>query len=54
MEKNMSIGCNVCDCEYHHKSEDYCTLSHIQVVQHDAPANSCEQTDCSSFKKCNC
>lgn len=52
MEHNSSIGCNVAECKFHCKSDDYCTLSKIQVVKHSASANSADCTDCASFQKC--
>lgn len=48
--KNMSIGCNVSECKYHAKSDDYCSLDHIDVTHHNHPAKSVEETDCGSFK----
>lgn len=50
-EHNESIGCTVTECTYHCKSDDYCTLDHIEVIKHDANAQNVESTDCGSFEK---
>lgn len=47
---NKSIGCTVHDCRYHAQNEDYCTLNAIQVVNHQTPATTKENTDCGSFE----
>ncbi|SFD14333.1 DUF1540 domain-containing protein [Clostridium uliginosum] len=52
MDHNSSIGCNVSECKFHCKSDDYCTLNKIQVVKHTTTANSTESTDCGSFQTC--
>lgn len=50
MRHNESIGCTVTECEYHCKEDRYCTLDHIEVVKHEAKANTKECTDCGSFR----
>ncbi|HWQ77622.1 MAG TPA: DUF1540 domain-containing protein [Anaerovoracaceae bacterium] len=50
-DRNSSIGCTVTECRFHGKSEDYCTLSKIEVVKHSGTAETVEQTDCGSFKR---
>lgn len=50
MIMNMSIGCRVKACEYHHPQEAYCTLEHIEVGQ-STKEPSCHGTDCKQFKK---
>lgn len=47
---NSSIGCTVKDCMYHAQTDQYCTLSKIQVVNHHDPAVTKESTDCGSFE----
>lgn len=47
---NQSIQCTVDECQYHAKSQDYCTLDSINVVKHQNRATSQEETDCGSFK----
>ncbi|TDT52069.1 DUF1540 domain-containing protein [Fonticella tunisiensis] len=49
-EINQSIGCNVTECKYHAKSDEYCSLPHIKVVHHHHPAKTVECTDCGSFE----
>lgn len=51
MNHNDSIGCNVAECKYHCKDDDYCTLSQIMVTKHTTQASTVECTDCSSFEK---
>lgn len=51
MNHNSSIGCNVSECEYHCKEDDYCTLEKINVVKHSQRADTVESTDCGSFKR---
>ena len=51
MIKNESIGCTVPECRYHNKSENYCTLSKIEVKKHEPLAKTKECTDCGSFEK---
>ena len=48
---NNSIGCNVTECKHHAKSQNLCTLNHIEVVKHKEPATCPECTDCGSFIK---
>ena len=50
MLMNMSIGCQVKDCQYHHGQGAYCTLEHIQIEQ-SAHEQSSYNTDCKQFKK---
>ncbi|MFA6807876.1 MAG: DUF1540 domain-containing protein [Eubacteriales bacterium] len=50
MNHNESIGCNVTECKYHCKDDNYCTLSKIQVIKNSNTANTQECTDCASFK----
>ena len=50
MEKNLSIGCSVNNCEYHSTSENYCTLDKIMVGTHEKNPTKIECTDCQSFK----
>ena len=49
MKKNESIGCTVTECRNHTNGEQYCSLEKIQVVKHNASANTVEHTDCGSF-----
>lgn len=49
-ETNHSIGCNVEECKFHAKNEDFCTLNRINVVKHEKSAKTPECTDCASFK----
>ncbi len=46
---NMHIGCNVNECKYHGRDQDYCTLDKIMVVKHH-DAKTVECTDCGSFE----
>lgn len=48
---NDSIGCNVTECKYHAKNEDFCTLEQIKVVKHELKASSVGCTDCGSFER---
>lgn len=48
---NSSIGCEVTECAYHCKDDNYCTLDKIQVVKHSQRADTVECTDCGSFRK---
>lgn len=50
---NASIGCTVRDCKYHAQEQQYCTLSKIQIVNHNDPAVTKESTDCDSFETKN-
>lgn len=50
MDMNKSIGCNVNECKYHYKKDNYCTLNHIEVTKHEAMAKTTECTDCGSFE----
>jgi hypothetical protein len=49
MEKNSSIGCTVNNCTHHAQSENYCTLSKIEVGTHESNPTQIECTDCTSF-----
>jgi hypothetical protein len=51
MSCNKSIGCSVEPCKWHGKSENYCTLSKINVGTHEANPKQKECTDCESFEK---
>ncbi|MDF2655671.1 MAG: hypothetical protein K0R19_2145 [Bacillota bacterium] len=51
MNHNSSIGCDVTECRFHCKEDNYCTLDKIQVVKHSQKADTVEHTDCGSFKK---
>ncbi|WP_234117360.1 DUF1540 domain-containing protein [Clostridium hydrogenum] len=51
MNHNESIGCQVTECKYHCKDDNYCTLENIMVVKHESQAKTVECTDCGSFKK---
>lgn len=51
MEHNSSIGCNVTECRFHCKEDNFCTLNKIDVIKHSRAADTVEQTDCGSFKK---
>ncbi|ADL51891.1 DUF1540 domain-containing protein [Clostridium cellulovorans] len=47
---NNSIGCIVNECKFHSR-DNYCELERINVVKHEATANTVECTDCGSFEK---
>lgn len=47
---NKSIKCSVTQCENHCSTEDYCSLSSIQVGTHEANPTMVECTDCNSFE----
>ncbi len=47
---NKSIGCTVSQCSHHCGSENYCSLSKIQVVTHEENPTVVQCTDCSSFE----
>lgn len=49
MDKNSSIKCSVQQCKHHASSENYCTLSAIQVGTHEPNPKVPECTDCLSF-----
>ncbi len=49
MQKNESIKCSVHQCKYHNHSENYCTLSSINVGTHETNPTVVECTDCQSF-----
>lgn len=48
---NDSIGCNVAECKYNDREDNYCTLQKIQVTKHESVAKTVECTDCGSFEK---
>ena len=50
MNANKSIGCTVTQCAYHCKSQNYCSLSQINVGTHESNPTMVECTDCNSFK----
>ncbi len=47
---NKSIKCTVTQCQNHCGTEDYCSLSSIQVGTHEANPTMVECTDCNSFR----
>jgi hypothetical protein len=49
MEANKSIGCSVKQCRYNENSQEYCTLSQIQVGTHEQNPTQVQCTDCNSF-----
>ena len=49
MEKNLSIGSTVNNCQYHAQTTDYCTLNKIEVGTHETNPTKVECTDCKSF-----
>lgn len=48
---NKSIECSVASCEHHCSSQNYCSLSKIQVGTHETSPTQSQCTDCMSFKK---
>ena len=48
MDKNSCIRCNVSNCEFHAKNDDFCSASEIEVGPHYA--NSSNDTVCHTFK----
>lgn len=50
MDVNKSVGCTVSQCAHHGKSQNFCTLSQINVGTHEANPTMVECTDCNSFK----
>ena len=48
---NKSIACTVSQCMHHCDSENYCSLSQIQVGTHEANPAVDQCTDCQSFRK---
>jgi len=48
-KKNESIGCTVNNCTHHAGTENYCTLTKIQVGTHESNPTKVECTDCQSF-----
>lgn len=49
MSKNPSIKCSVQECKHHACSENYCTLTSIEVGTHESNPTVPECTDCKSF-----
>lgn len=49
MGKNDAIKCDVKQCKYNYKTEDYCTLEQIQVGTHEKNPTVVQCTDCNSF-----
>lgn len=47
---NKHIECEVKQCAYHAKNENYCSLDKIKVGTHEANPTECKCTDCESFK----
>ena len=47
---NKSIGCTVTQCAHHCGSENYCSLSMIEVVSHEVNPTVVQCTDSSSFE----
>ncbi|MGG7162901.1 DUF1540 domain-containing protein [Clostridium ihumii] len=54
MSANKSIGCTVNQCKHHDGSENYCTLTQINVSTHESNPTQIECTDCASFEKKSC
>ncbi|MEG2353797.1 MAG: DUF1540 domain-containing protein [Clostridium sp.] len=50
MAKNSSIKCSVDQCKNHDCSENYCTLSVVEIGTHEANPKMTECTDCKSFQ----
>ncbi|MDK2919891.1 MAG: hypothetical protein PWQ37_2624 [Candidatus Petromonas sp.] len=50
MKVNRSIGCEVDECRFHAKTQQYCSLDNIKVVKHHGEARTVEATDCGSFE----
>ncbi|MGL5243634.1 MAG: DUF1540 domain-containing protein [Sarcina sp.] len=50
MDKNSSIKCTISQCKYHACSENYCTLSVVQIGTHEQNPTQAECTDCNSFE----
>ena len=48
-QANRSIGCTVKQCVHHCQSQNYCTLSQINVGTHETNPTKVECTDCNSF-----
>lgn len=48
---NKSIACTVNQCVHHCDTENYCSLSQIQVGTHEANPTVDQCTDCMSFEK---
>ncbi len=49
MQKNESIKCSVSQCRFNNHSDNYCTLSTINVGTHETNPKAVECTDCQSF-----
>ena len=50
-DHNNSIQCNVTECRFHDKGENFCTLEQINVTKHEKEADTIDCTDCGSFMK---
>lgn len=48
---NHAIACSVKQCKHHCDTENYCSLSQIQVGTHEANPTVDQCTDCMSFQK---
>ena len=52
-DPNRCIACSVKQCKHHCGSENYCSLSAINVGTHEADPTVCQCTDCESFERKN-
>lgn len=50
---NKSIGCIVDNCEFHCKTQNYCSLNEIKVGKCNNNPQNVNETDCDSFKTSN-
>ena len=50
-EANKCIACTVTSCKNHCDTQDYCSLSKIQVGTHECNPTMDQCTDCQSFAK---
>jgi hypothetical protein len=48
---NHAIACTVEQCAHHCPTENYCSLTKIQVGTHEANPTMDQCTDCQSFQK---
>lgn len=48
---NKAIACTVSQCTHHCDTENYCSLSQIQVGTHETNPTVDQCTDCLSFQK---
>lgn len=51
MGPNKAIGCNVKECRYHAKTEEYCALDYIHVSRCTEKADDEKDTECASFER---